>query len=68
MNLDFNARNEDVMMVARCPVATMVMPITVAMMVPVFIIPIVIGTIHVSIPIFITMVTIINLVIGTRRK
>jgi hypothetical protein len=57
------------MMAPNSPVATVAMPITVVMVVPVFIIPGAIGTIHVPIPIFIvTMMIIDSLIISARRE
>jgi hypothetical protein len=69
MNLDADTggRDKQVVMVSNSPIATLAMPIAVVMVVPVFIIPVVIGTMHV--PIFmVTMMIIDPLVISTRRE
>jgi hypothetical protein len=68
MNLNVNiARDKLVMMASNSPITTLAVPIAVVMVVPVFIIPVVIGTIHV--PIFmVTMMIIDPLVISARRE
>jgi len=60
MNLDVNvgARDKQVMMAPNGPIATVAMPIAVVMVMPVFITPVVIGTIHV--PIFVIPMMIID--------
>jgi hypothetical protein len=61
MNLDVNiGRDKLVMMAPNSPIATVAVPIAVVMVVPVFIIPVVIGTIHFPIPIFMVPMMIID--------
>jgi len=68
MNFDVNVGGGDkqVMMAPNSPIATVATPIAVVMVVPIFIVPVVIGTIHV--PIFMLPMMIIDpFVVSTRR-
>jgi hypothetical protein len=67
-DLDSDVGNKLMMMVSGHPITVMVMPIARVMVVPVFIVPIMIGTIDVSTSIFIIPMVIIPVVISTCRQ
>jgi hypothetical protein len=68
MNLNADVGNKLMVMMPDDPVSTMSMPITIVMVVPIFVLPIVIGTILVSISALIVAMMIIPVVICTCRK
>jgi hypothetical protein len=67
-DLDADVGNKLMVVASDHPITTMVVPITIVMVMPVFVVPTMIGTIHISVSVLIIPMMIDSLIITARRK